>query len=149
MWSLNEEKKKTPCREGCLCVFVSIYIYIYMSVHSECFKREILDYCINEKAAFFHDHFQPQILSCIISRFTFMTSCWECKDTSRPSFTEIVIYLSNLLECTAEYLDLTGLKNGTSDIKDTTGGVEDSPWSNSDSLHRTPAASNEYYIATK
>ena len=78
-----------------------------------------------------------------------MVSCWESKDTSRPSFTEIVTYLSQHLEYTADYLDLTGLKNKTTNIKEETESMEDSPWSNCDSLHRTPAASNEYYTAAK
>ena len=78
-----------------------------------------------------------------------MSSCWELKDTLRPSFSEIVTFLSNHLEYTSDYLDLTGVKNKTPTIKGKTESGDDFPWSMPDSLHHTPAANNDYYIASK
>ena len=88
-------------------------------------------------------------LLCHNFRFEFMMSCWESKDTLRPSFSEIVTYLSSHLEYTSDYLDLTGVNNHTPTIRGRTGSVEDFSWSMPSSLQRTPAANNDYYVASK
>ena len=50
-------------------------------------------------------------------RLSMMQSCWEHKDTSRPTFSEIVSFLGTHLEKISDYFDLTGAVNGPPPIR--------------------------------
>lgn len=82
-----------------------------------------------------------------------MQSCWELKDTSRPSFSDIVDFLGSHLEYASDYLDLTGIKNRPPTIKSNPVSSDDYPRprtdSKLDSLTRDPVSvsANDYYVA--
>ena len=82
-----------------------------------------------------------------------MQSCWQHKDTARPSFSNIVSYLTSKLEYTSDYLDLTGLKNIPPTIKANADCSMDGSMPSNDSKSRLDALShalvstNDYYIA--
>lgn len=77
-----------------------------------------------------------------------MLSFWNCKPEERPDFTSIVYTLSNYLEITSDYLDLSVMVKDSSQDKVPNyveaQAVEEDPEC---SLTHVPAKANNYYLA--
>ena len=103
-------------------------------------------------------HFYTMVcIECILHvtflfRFSMMQSCWEHKDTPRPTFSKIVSFLGSHLEYTSDYLDLTAAINESTSImkvdKEESSNSSTSTIPKRDSLSLFPPLSTDYYFAS-